>query len=82
MCFNIEKKSFAYSISCSRICIMKFTLFKKHNTDFKQLQKQVNENIIRTAYKKRFKEIESLRQYDRGEKVISTSHIKARLQRI
>ncbi|MBP6908363.1 MAG: hypothetical protein KBB75_00895 [Candidatus Pacebacteria bacterium] len=54
---------------------MKFLskIFPKKNTT---LREKITQEIIDSAYKNRYKEIESLRKYDRGEKTIAPINLK------
>jgi hypothetical protein len=46
-------------------------LIKSNKNDSKTLREKVTPEAIAGAYKSRYKEIESLRKYDRGEKTIT-----------
>lgn len=51
-----------------------FKIFSKKGT--KTLNEKVTTEAISGAYKNRYKEIESLRKYDRGEKTITPANLK------
>lgn len=51
---------------------MKITWFFKK----KSLNERVTKSVIKSAYKRRSPEIESLRKYDRGEKTITPRNLK------
>ena len=55
------------------------TLWQKlfiKKTDSKTLKQKATPELISTAYISRYKEIESLRKYDRGEKTITPGNLK------
>ncbi len=53
-----------------------FKILSKNSTSTKVLREKVTPEAIESAYKNRYKEIESLRKYDRGEKKITPSNLK------
>jgi len=47
------------------------------NADSKKVTESINTRVIKNAYQRRKKEIDSLRQYDRGEKNIDAPNLKS-----
>ena len=54
----------------------KFLIKSNNQKDVETLREKVTPSSIASAYEIRFKEIESLRKYDRGEKTITPSNLK------
>ncbi|HEY4486250.1 MAG TPA: hypothetical protein VJB70_00765 [Candidatus Paceibacterota bacterium] len=50
------------------------------NNETKKVISSVDEKVIDSAYNRRVKDIDSLRQYDRGEKEIYAPNLKNTLQ--
>lgn len=60
--------------------MLKFLTNKKSNS--KTLSEKVTREAINGSYKDRYKEIESLRKYDRGEKTITPANLKTFVRHI
>lgn len=54
----------------------KLLKFLSNNSKSQTLREKVTPSVVSDAYKNRYKEIESLRKYDRGEKTITPIDLK------